>query len=252
MPPKKNVNFADDKGLELTQRRVVDHPEDYDRGYRHGYGDPPEDDDLLDETFYLNVARVVVVLVGVLFVARYFAGNRSSGSGSGGGTKMVPDEPNPENAFAKSGSYFRDMHQTLQEAADSGEEWTGGAADCHTGQCSSLTALMEQLADTSAGVHATVQSQGRQVEEGRQFLGNTMTGLELAMPVARTLYWSGPAGPALSYHYQLAVAHPAVCSSVDTAKDTHDGAQKNAERLTAVAQSYDSLTDGLSTLHGSS
>ena len=242
MPPKKKVTFPEGKGIELNSFHEVDHREDYDRAYRHGYGDPP-DDEPFDETFFLNAARVVVVCIAALFAVGYLAGNRSFSRGGGsGGNSRASENPEKGNAFAVSSGYLRDVQESLQ-GEDLAEKWTGGASVSHADECVTFGELLKQVADTGDGVQAAVRGQGRQVDNGREFLDNVFTGVESAMPVAEALYWSGPAGPMLSYQYQLAVANPAVGTSVNKDKYMHDSAQKNAEDINVLTRHYDALAN---------
>ena len=83
-----------------------------------------------------------------------------------------------------------------------------------------------------------MRTQAEQVEKGRGILVNAFDGLQLAMPVSESLYFSGPAGPALSYSFQLAVTNAGVGASIDTTNTMHENSQKHAKRLLALSQQY--------------
>ncbi|MBY0442736.1 MAG: hypothetical protein K2Q25_11495 [Mycobacteriaceae bacterium] len=72
-----------------------------------------------------------------------------------------------------------------------------------------------------------------------------MTELQLAIPVADALYFSGPVGPLMSYHYQLAVSNPVVSGSADIANMMNDHAKNNAEQLNQWARRYDEILDSM-------
>lgn len=84
-----------------------------------------------------------------------------------------------------------------------------------------------------------MQTEAEQVNDGRETLGNTFDGLQLAIPVSQSLYFSGPAGPAISFSFQLAVVNSAVGTGIDTTNKMHEDSRKHGERLIALAQQYD-------------
>ena len=149
-----------------------------------------------------------------------------------------PVDPDEETNFAVSGNHFRDAQSTLGNVSLE-DGWSGNSGTCHGDRHIGFKNLIEQVADTSQGVDTTVRTQAKQVNAGKETLDTTVTGLQLALPVAESLYFSGPAGPALSHHYQIAVANSAVESSTDTTKNMHENSKMHARRLTALIQQYD-------------
>lgn len=149
-----------------------------------------------------------------------------------------PIDPDEDKAFAVSGDHFCDAHSTLGNL-DLTDGWSGNSGSRHGDHHIGFKTLATQAADTSHEVDTTVQTQAEQVNTGKATLENVLTGLQLAVPVAESLYFSGPAGPALSHHYQLAMTNAATETSADTTKTMHENAQMHAQRLTKLAQQYD-------------
>lgn len=125
--------------------------------------------------------------------------------------------------------------------AEPGGAWAGGAEADHKVQNTVLGELASQLAETGRQVKAVVQTQAEQVSGGRETLGNVVNGIDLAIPVSHALYFSGPAGPAISLQFQLAVAGSATGTCADTINEMHEDAQGNAERLNALTRKYDEM-----------
>ncbi|MBX9696158.1 MAG: hypothetical protein K2Z81_27465, partial [Cyanobacteria bacterium] len=50
------------------------------------------------------------------------------------------------------------------------------------------------------------------------------------------LYFSGPAGPALSYNFQLVVTNSAVGAGTETTRTMHENSAQHAETLTTLTQ----------------
>ncbi|MBY0441751.1 MAG: hypothetical protein K2Q25_06390 [Mycobacteriaceae bacterium] len=149
-----------------------------------------------------------------------------------------PIDPDEDKAFAVSGGHFHDVHSTLGNLGLA-DGWSGNSGTLHGDRHIGFTALVTQAADMSEDVDATVATQAEQVSAGKTNLENILSGLQLALPVAESLYFSGPAGPAISHHYQLAVANSAVETSTDTTETMHENAQMHARELTELAQQYD-------------
>lgn len=244
----KSVKFNDEPGIELV-------PMDEDEiEARRGYRPPPENDGDDGVLFIIRVAVVVALVAWGTF--GYFSRHRGNPGGGGGGGNLGEESPaaDPEmgSEFGASSGHFRYAREILRGGADSGDEWTGAAAGCHGGRLALLGDLVGQASDTGQELKDVVATQAKQVNDGRETLENVLNGLGLAMPVAQTLWYSGPAGPALSYQFQLATSNSAIGTSADTMDEMHDNAQENAVRLDALAQKCSQLFELLSEMGGSS
>ena len=189
-----------------------------------------------------NQAVVIIVggLVLVAAVAMLFIPDSPIGVVGGGESKKGSrgEGAEAESAFTVSGVCFRGVDELMGDI-NSFDGWLG---DSGTGYKASNTGFgdsVAQAAATSRQVDAVVRTQAEQVEDGRATLGNVFDGLQLAMPVSESLYFSGPAGPALSYSFQLAVANVGVGTSVDTTNAMHESSRKHGEHLAVLAQRYD-------------
>lgn len=147
-------------------------------------------------------------------------------------------QPEPEDGLAVSGDLFRKVYEALA-SADQGDGWTGTSATHYGDHTAAFHDLIRQVAETNQDANTTVETEAQQVNTGRATLKNTLNGLQLAMPISESLYFSGPAGPALSYNFQLTVASSAVNTGTDTTNNMHQNAQRNAECLTALLGQYD-------------
>lgn len=189
------------------------------------------------------IILVAALATGIIFLGLFIESSTDDDSSSplvAPGSDDSDDDPEGAGAFGVSSGYFGDAYEALR-AIGSVEGWGGDSGMRYGTGNAGFADLMRQVAETNQQVDATVQTEGEQVEDGRETLGNVCNDLELAMPVSESLYFSGPAGPALSYHFQLAVANSAIGTGTDTANTMHENAQKHAERLSALAQQYDKV-----------
>ena len=180
----------------------------------------------------------VLVTLACLFAFRVIPTKKSH---AGGSAEENPGGQGPDTggAFGVSERCFRYSDQLL--TVDSTPEWTSGAAAHFGSLVASLQAALQQIAEVDQGVHETVQIQAKQVHRGKETLGNVVNGLMAAMSIAEALYGAGPAGPVISHQFQLAAASSAVTTDTDTTNGMHENAQRNAERLEELAQSYHEL-----------
>lgn len=196
-----------------------------------------------------NTAYMIIAAIGVVGIALAVFEGITRRHGGSGGSSYHAANPNTGNALAASGEYSGYVHELLGYADPDGG-WTGGAATSRTGQNAVLRDLVSQKAATDQGARAVVQTQARQVNSGKGTLGNVLNGLGLAIPVAEALWYAGPAGPALSYQFQLATANSAVGSSADTVSTMHDNAEQNGAQLDALAQQYGAMHQRLTAVAG--
>ena len=143
----------------------------------------------------------------------------------------------PERAFLISSCHFSNALEGLRNI-DTDQGWNGSSGTRYAVTGIDFAIAVDQVSATNRKIDDVVQAQARQVNDGREVLGNHFDGLQLAMPVSESLYYSGPAGPVLSYHFQLVVANAAVGSGINTAKDMHEKARKHGQRLAILAQHY--------------
>lgn len=122
-----------------------------------------------------------------------------------------------------------------------GRAWDGSSSACYEDRIVDLLELISQVVAAGQGVDAIVRTQAGQVEHGRETLGNVLNGLQLAIPVAASLYFSGPAGPALLQNFQLVMAHAGVGTGAGTAKTMDDNARQHAQLLAALTEHCDRL-----------
>ena len=175
-----------------------------------------------------------ILLVGIV-LACYFSSDEDS---SGDSENDTGPEEASENEFAVSSNHFRNAHQKLQEIAGAPGDWVSDSQTRYGDQNAQFRELLGQVAQLNQQVDTTVQTESQQVNNDRETLENTLGELHLAIPVAESLYFSGPAGPALSYQFQAAVAHSAVSTSTDTANTMHENSEKHGEQLTALSENY--------------
>lgn len=151
--------------------------------------------------------------------------------------------------FVVSNDHLLAVHKELSDATPANEDgWVSGAASGFATQISLFEDLISRMENANERVRAVVQTQAGQVEDGKSTLGNVLDGLGLAIPVAQTLWFSGPVGPALSYQYQLATSSAAMGTTTGTANGMHDNAEKNAASLDGLAQEYHAILTGLSAM----
>ena len=187
-------------------------------------------------------AAIVVVSLLVLFMV---SGSPIQLIGDSQSSKDS-DEKNPEKerAFAASSRCFGAIHETLFDGQF--DFWSGESGLCYVDSNVKFKDLVGQTLATSREVDITASSESEQVEEGKETLENTFNGLQLAIPVSQSLYYSGPAGPALSCSFQLAVAHSAVGIGTDTASKMHERSREHGQKFSALAQRYDEISGSLS------
>ena len=160
------------------------------------------------------------------------SGNKKSPHHSGDSTA------DPQDAFAASGDRIQNFHENTQDIS-SRDAWIGGASTGYAVNNAGIGNLAEHIAATNQAVDGIVQTQAEQVTTGRRTVADAFDGLQLAMPASDSLYLSGPAGPAMSYSFQLAATSSAVSTGIDTTQKMHDNSCNHAARLTELAQQYD-------------
>ncbi|MBY0442512.1 MAG: hypothetical protein K2Q25_10320 [Mycobacteriaceae bacterium] len=211
-------------------------------------GDDSWDSEKIDEI--IKAALYVVLLAGVL--VGIVVGSQASKKKHHSHSQDSDDEAAQAGGeFAVSGACLRDINAILR-GVDPGcrDGWTGGAAASLRNVNGALGDLISQVAEANDEVYATAQTQDRQVKNARSTLENLFNELNAAIPVARSLYFSGPAGPALSYNFQLAVSNPAASTTLDTTNAMHEHAQENADRFSELSQKYEQLVNNLPVLAG--
>lgn len=154
------------------------------------------------------------------------------------------ESPNAEDAFALSSNHFWSVYETLEHAGPE-NSWKSSSEACYTTQNNEFRDRIGQIANASQEVDFIVQTEAEQVNNGRSTLENLLGGLQLALPVSKDLYFSGPAGPALSHSFQLAVTNPAVGAGTETTNTMHENSKKHGQNLIAVAQQYDEALSSL-------
>ena len=154
---------------------------------------------------------------------------------------------NEEAGFAASGAYFTDLYETIGPSSRQNSEWSSNSCDAYSDNIACLKKVIGSTATANQEVDTAIKTQAEQVDAGRRNLSHTLDGLQLAMPVSESLYYSDPAGQAVSYSFQLASANAAVGKSIDTTNRMHNYSQEHGERLTALAQQYDEALKTFST-----
>ncbi|MBY0443278.1 MAG: hypothetical protein K2Q25_14260 [Mycobacteriaceae bacterium] len=177
------------------------------------------------------VIGTVIALMAIFIVAFSDDGEDESDDDSS-------TEPNNGDAFTLSSQGARHTYQTWR-SADLDGAWAGPAAAQSITQNALLGNLADQIADISSEVQGVVQTQAHQVNDSKATLRNVVHELNAAIPLAKSLYYSGPSGPALSYQFQLAVSSPALSTGTNTTHHMHGNAEKNAVQLRVLAQRYD-------------
>ena len=150
------------------------------------------------------------------------------------------DERETEYAFAVSSAYFQNICDWQGDFGPDAE-WAGNAGARYALSNIGSAYMAGRIAAINNNVNTTVQTERAQVNDGQQTLGNCFDGLQLAMPVSEALYFSGPAGPNLSYIFQLAVTNPAVSTGIDTTNTMHENSHNHGHRFTALAQQYEAI-----------
>lgn len=209
-------------------------------------------DDEWDDTilrYARGVGIAILVGFGVLYVLARVG--RSGGGGSGGGRNLGEGSPETGTEFGASCGLIRAAHGPSGPGEQEGA-WTGSAQARHAAWHIGMRDLGSQMADTDQAVQAVVRTQSEQVTGGRETLGNVLNGVDLAIPVAHALYFSGPVGPVLSYNFQMGVAGSALGTSADAVNSMHENAQQNAGRLDALAHGYDEMFGRLCEMGNSS
>ncbi|MBY0441076.1 MAG: hypothetical protein K2Q25_02890 [Mycobacteriaceae bacterium] len=187
---------------------------------------------------YICIGLFLIVAIIMLFL--FVPSSPANVLGDKNSRKSSPGKEGPtaEKAFAISGGHFQRIYEMLQEIG-LGDGWAGDSSTFYSTNNNGFTNLVDLLVAVSQGVDATVQTEGAQVNAGKETLANAFGGLQLAMPVSESLYFSGPAGPAISTNFQLVVANSAIGTGTDTANTMHESSRKHGERLAALARLYD-------------
>ncbi|MBY0443013.1 MAG: hypothetical protein K2Q25_12920 [Mycobacteriaceae bacterium] len=190
---------------------------------------------------YKSYALIFLAMLFTAGIITFFTAAGSPARNNSTRKSVSPhDDTDEERVFAASGQHLLDAHRMLSDVNPQ-EGWAGGSKSYYATRNAEFTDMIKQIAATSQGVDSTVQTEAEQVDNGREILGNSLVGLQLAIPVSEVLYFSGPAGPALSYSFQLGVANSAVGTSVDTTNAMHKNSVQHAERLTTLTQRYDAV-----------
>ncbi|MBY0441618.1 MAG: hypothetical protein K2Q25_05705 [Mycobacteriaceae bacterium] len=153
------------------------------------------------------------------------------------GSEEPNEDSNPEDAFALSSNHFLNAYAAL-ENPNPEKDWESSSAACYAAQNTEFADLIRQIAVTSQEVNVTAQTEAKQVDHGKETLENLAGGLQLAIPISRNLYFSGPIGPALSHNFQLAVTSSAVGAGNETTNTMHKNSSEHAENFTALTQRY--------------
>lgn len=214
-------NYNDDFSETLNDARQEGHS-----------GDPT-----VNSIIIIAAAIMLTFAMVALFSPSSFKGKNHSSSDEAENTDQEASDS--ENAFALSGDHFQGVYGALCGITGSTDGWAGDSGTRFADKNAEFRNLMAQIADLNQEVDTTVQTENEQVNDGRETLGNSLNELDLAVPVAQSLYFSGPAGPALSYSFQLAVSSPAINTGVDTTNTMHENSQRHGNRLTALFERYD-------------
>ena len=197
---------------------------------------PPHDPWSFSELFPLILGGLALVgCLLLIFLPRSSAKHDDEDSSP---KQLNRDDPSLENEFRVSSIRLCDVHKILSDT-DPESSWLSPSGALYKDQSSALRMGAEQIADLDHAVDATVRTEGKQVDEGRKTLNEILTELQAAVPIAENLYFSGPAGPCLSYNFQISVTNSAVSSATNTTEDMHQKSRGHAETLTALAQQYD-------------
>lgn len=189
-----------------------------------------------------NVLIVVgLVVLGGLAALFFVPGSPAQLYGKKSASKSHSgDERETEYAFAVSSAYFQNICDWQGDFGPDAE-WAGNAGARYALSNIGSAYMAGRIAAINNNVNTTVQTERAQVNDGQQTLGNCFDGLQLAMPVSEALYFSGPAGPNLSYIFQLAVTNPAVSTGIDTTNTMHENSHNHGHRFTALAQQYEAI-----------
>ena len=198
------------------------------------------------------IAVAIVIIAGMAIMCGVMEAKRKSKNKHDSDSQNSDEETAPVGSeFAVSSARLHDVNVLLCDVEPGSRDgWAGGAATRLRAVNSSFGELSAHIVEVNDAVYGTVQTQDEQVQGCRSTLNNIIDELSAAVPVAQSLYFSGPAGPALSYNFQLAVSNPALSTSADTTNTMHDHAQENAARLTGLTQQYEALGTELAALTG--
>lgn len=247
----QEIEINSGTGPEYVRRGEGRRPFDITRRYADVYAEEEEDprpvrrnnqvpNDLRVRLLWLAAGVIVASLLGFGIAEALNSDQKGSGA-----KDSDNGNPQPGDEFFVSSSCFWDVHQML-ENVESGSAWAGDVAGYYDARGMLLRDMTQQLADAGLEVNGVVQTETEQVAHGRESLENVLNGLMVAVPIAESLYGAGPAGPALSHNFQVVSASAAVGSGTDTTNKMHDDSQKNAERLSGLAQEYAEVLSRLS------
>ncbi|MBY0441009.1 MAG: hypothetical protein K2Q25_02545 [Mycobacteriaceae bacterium] len=156
----------------------------------------------------------------------------------------APDEDaEQQKAFAVSSSHLSGASATLANTRPA-DGWVSPSGNHYAMHNTGFRNLIEQIAKLNNQVDTTVQTEREQVNNGKESLEQNAAELQAAIPIAESLYFSGPTGPVLAHNFEIAVSSAAMRSATATTNDMHDKATKHAETLMALAQHYDLLSPG--------
>lgn len=161
-----------------------------------------------------------------------------------GDSKSRKDSSTKEKSgseFAFSSASYQYLHDALASRINPEDGWISSASMSYVVRSDELIYVAGQLAEAGQEVNSITQNEGEQVDAGKETIENASTGLQLAMPISESLYFSGPIGPIISYNFQLAVANSGIGVSVDTTNKMHENSRQHGEKLAACAHRYDQL-----------
>ena len=187
----------------------------------------------------LVVALMLVIGCCVLFATTDIDDLKSSNSNDD------KDSVEKKDSFAASDNLFRNVSDVLIDT-NLGNVWRGVAENYREVRNKNFTGLLNRVVDANQQVDSEIKSEADQVNEGRGTLGNILATVQLAIPVAESLWSSGPAGPALSNNFQLAVAHSSIGTASDTTNGMHEKSAAHARHLMALASVYDQTFSAMS------
>ncbi|MBY0441697.1 MAG: hypothetical protein K2Q25_06110 [Mycobacteriaceae bacterium] len=202
----------------------------------------PEKIPEVDQKFLSNQANYLIVgtifFVVSLLILFSVPGSPIQIIGDGESAKNSEEkDPEKPHAFAVSARCFASIRETSVQVPSDG--WSSDSGLHYADGNIRFNDLVGKTLTISQGVDGAVQNEGEQVREGKETLENTFNGLQLAMPVSESLYYSGPVGPAISYAFQLAVTNSAMGVGVGVANGMHEKSRKNGERFASLARQYD-------------
>ncbi|MBY0440721.1 MAG: hypothetical protein K2Q25_01090 [Mycobacteriaceae bacterium] len=212
----------------------------------HGKGNNSSDLDakFLDENspmnYILTVTTTMVIAFSIFFAAIPYCQKNPNAHKD---KDKDDSSPNRGDQFLASRDFLQGIHDTLQSSVTNHDhEWTGDGATYRATQGILMSEMTNQMANIGDRVHAVLSTQAGQVEDGRRNLENVLNELKLAMPISEALYFSGPAGPTISWHFQLATANSAISVSNATTREMNLHAGENGCRLNTMTEEYNRIT----------